>query len=94
MHTRYSAARRPNPEIHEEELHGFKQFRLLLPIMESPHRNGCDRDKAANRKLHYGQYTALILVYFFFPIVTSLRGIQQVRQGQKIQRVLRLPVRR
>jgi len=84
-------ARKPNPEIHEEDLHGFKHFKLLMPMMERLHRDGCDRDKAANRKLHYDQYAALILLYFFNPIVTSLRGIQQASQLQKVQRLLRCP---
>ena len=38
--------------------------------------------------LHYDQYAALILLYFFNPIVTSLRGIQQTSQLDKVQRLL------
>ena len=46
------------------------------------------RDKAGNRKLHFDRYSALNLLYFFNPIVTSRRGIQQASQLQKVQRVL------
>jgi hypothetical protein len=84
-------AREPNPKIREEDLHGFKHFKLLLPIMESLHDSGCGRDKAGNRKLHYDQYAALILLYFFNPIVTSLRAIQQTSQLKKVQRLLGCP---
>lgn len=77
-----------NPDILEEDLRGFKHFKLLLPVLEKlrPHR--CGRDKAGNRTLHYDQYAALILLYFFNPIVTSLRGIQQASQLRKVQRKL------
>jgi len=76
------------PEIKEKDLHGFKHFKLLMPILEKLHRNGCQSDKAGNRKLHFDQYAALILLYFFNPIVTSLRAIQQTSELQKVQRML------
>jgi hypothetical protein len=44
-----------------------------------------------NRDLHFDEYTAYLLLYFFNPIVTSLRGLQQVSTLEKIQRKLRLP---
>lgn len=81
-------ARTAKPEIQEQDLHGFKHFKLLLPVLEKLHSEGCRRDKAGNRILHYDQYAALILLYFFNPIVTSLRGIQQASQLQKVQRLL------
>jgi hypothetical protein len=74
--------------IEEKDLHGFKHFKLLMPVLERLHNDGCRRDKAGNRVLHYDQYAALILLYFFNPIVTSLRGIQQTSQLQKVQRLL------
>lgn len=78
----------PKPEIQEADLHGFKHFKLLLPVLEKLHAAGCRRDKAGNRILHYDQYAALLLLYFFNPIVTSLRGIQQASQLKKVQRLL------
>jgi len=75
-------------EIREKDLHGFKHFKLLLPVLEKLHFERCRRDKAGNRILHYDQYAALILLYFFNPIVTSLRGIQQASQLKKVQRLL------
>ena len=81
-------ARQPNPEIQEQDLQGFKHFKLLLPVLEELHHHACESDKAGNRKLHYDQYTALILLYFFNPVVTSLRGIQQASELQKVQRKL------
>jgi hypothetical protein len=74
--------------IEEKDLCGFKHFKLLMPVLGKLHEDGCRRDKAGNRVLHYDQYAALILLYFFNPIVTSLRGIQQTSQLQKVQRLL------
>lgn len=82
-------ARTPKPEIQERDLHGFKHFKLLLPVLDKLHAHACERDRAHNRILHYDQYTALILLYFFHPMVTSLRGIQQTSKLQKVQRLLR-----
>ncbi len=83
--------RTPNPEIREEDLHGFKHFKLLLPVLDRLHHDACARDRAGNRKLHYDPYTALLLLYFFNPIVTSLRGIQQASKLAKVQRRLGCP---
>ena len=84
-------ARKRKDKIKEKDLHGFKHFKLLLPILERLHENGCQRDKAGNRILHFDQYATLILLYFFNPIVTSLRGIQQASELAKVQRILGCP---
>jgi len=81
-------ARKRKPKIEEKDLHGFKHFKLLMPVLEKLHDDACARDKAGNRILHYDQYAALILLYFFNPIVTSLRGIQQASELAKVQRIL------
>jgi len=78
-------------KIKEKDLHGFKHFKLLMPVLEELHDHACERDKAGNRKLHYDQHAALILLYFFNPIITSLRGIQQASQLNKVQRLLGCP---
>ena len=84
-------AGRRKPEIQEEVLHGFKHFKLLLPVLEKLHSASCHRDTAGNRRLHFDQYAALILLYMFNPIVSSLRGMQQASELQKVQRLLKCP---
>ncbi len=37
-------ARTPKADIREEDLHGFKHFKLLLPMLEKLHENACARD--------------------------------------------------
>lgn len=79
------------PKIREKDLHGFKHFKLLLPMLSRLHDHRCARDRAGNRQLHFDQYLSLILLYFFNPIISSLRGIQQAGELQKVQRLLGCP---
>jgi len=83
--------RKRNPKIREKDLQGFKHFKQLLPVLERLHDDACERDRAHNRTLHFDQHVALILLYFFNPIVTSLRGIQQASALAKVQRKLGCP---
>ena len=78
------------PEIKEEDLEGFKYFKVLKPFLEKLRSVGTERDRAGNRKLFFDQYGSLILLYFFNPILSSLRGIQQASALKKVQRVLRV----
>ena len=72
-----------NP-IPESVLRGFKYFKVLSSILQRLH---LEKDHH-NRKLYFDQYIALFLFYFFNPIVTSLRAIQQVSELKKVQKVL------
>jgi len=78
-------------KIDERKLQGVRQLEKLLPLMERLHGVGCQRDKASNRQLFMDQYCMLVLLYFFNPIVTSLRGIQQASELKKVQRRLGCP---
>ena len=75
-------------KIRESDITGLKYFDQLAPLLERLHRDGCDRDRAGNRELHYDQYCMLLLLFLFNPIVTSLRGIQQASELKKVQRKL------
>ena len=61
----------------EKDITGLKYFDQIAPLLKRLHDDACDRDTAGNRVLHYDQYCMLLLLYFFNPIVTSLRGLQQ-----------------
>ena len=78
----------PKPEIRQKDLHGFKYFKKFLPLLDRLHDHGTERDKAGNRDLHYDQYIALQLLFFFNPIVTSMRGLVQASTLKKAQQVL------
>ena len=82
----------PFPASTEEVLQGFKYFRVLGPLFAPLRTVGTERDRAGNRLLFYDQYATLMLLYFFNPTVTSLRGLQQTTTLTKVQE--RLGVRR
>jgi len=81
-------ARKQQRKLREEDLQGFKYFEILGPLLESLHEVGTQRDRAGNRQLYFDQYCALLLLYFFNPILTSLRGIQQASHLDKVQKKL------
>src|SRR5438309_12120390 len=72
------------PEITEADVKGFKYFALINPLLKGLHDCATKRDVAGNRILHYDQYCSLVLLFYFNPIVDSLRGIQQASQLGKI----------
>jgi hypothetical protein len=80
-----SARRQP---ITDDQLQGFKYFRKFLPLLDRLHDHATARDKAHNRILHYDQYIALQLLFFFNPIVTSMRGLAQASELRKVRREL------
>ena len=80
------AASRRRP-IREKDLQGLKYFKILGPLLERLHDNATARDRAGNRRLFYDQYACLLLLFFFNPVVKSLRGIQQASTLDKVQRL-------
>jgi IS4 transposase len=73
--------------VREADLRGFKYFQLLTPLLERLHDTGTARDKAGNRQFFFDQYAVLLLLYFFSPVLTSLRGLQQASGLDKVQRL-------
>jgi len=73
-------------KIHAGDVQGFKYLRDLRPLFARLHEVGCASDKAGNRKLHFDQYCALVLLYMFSPTINSLRAIQQASRLGKVQR--------
>jgi len=74
--------------IQESDIVGLKYFAQLAPLLERLHHDGCERDTAGNRTLHYDEYCMLLLLYMFNPVVSSLRGIQQASELKKVQKKL------
>lgn len=78
----------PKPKLSEQDITGLKFFDQLAPLLQRLHDDACERDTANNRTLHYDQYGMLMLLYFFNPIVTSLRGLQQASELKNVQEKL------
>jgi hypothetical protein len=84
-------ANKRRPEVREKDLQGFKYFDRLLPLLERLHHVGTLRDKACNRDLFFDQYAILMLLFFFNPILSSMRGLQQASGLGKVQKLLGVP---
>jgi len=69
----------------EEQLQGFKYLQLLGSLLTDLHEAGAERDRAGNRNLFYDQYALLLLLYFFNPTITSLRGLQRTTDLSKVK---------
>lgn len=70
------------------ELAGFKYFQMILPMLRRLHGDGCTRDKAHNRDLHFEEYAALQLLFLFNPIIKSMRGLVQASKLDKVRKKL------
>jgi predicted protein tyrosine phosphatase len=78
-------------KLQSKDLKGYKYFKAITSLMEGLHSASCQWDKAGNRTLHMDQYMALILLYMFNPICSSLRALQQASELKKVQRILGVP---
>ncbi|HTW95925.1 MAG TPA: IS4 family transposase [Tepidisphaeraceae bacterium] len=68
-----------------DQLRGFKQLRRVAELLSFLHRNGCDRDKAGNRELHFDDFVLLNLLYLFNPLIDSMRALQKVSDLPEVQ---------
>ena len=64
----------------DKDVRGLKYLRHLLPLFARLHEVGCERDKSANRKLHFDQYCALVMLYLFNPLIDSMRALQHASE--------------
>ena len=69
-------------------LQGQRLIQPVLKLIEQLHDVGTDRDRAGNRKLFFDQYTAMLLMYFCTPALTSLRALQQAIGWEKTRKTL------
>jgi len=66
-----------NSDQEELELNrrGTELLRRVFPLLERLASAGTERDKSRNRRLHYSQYAALILLGLFNPLLQSSRAL-------------------
>ena len=67
--------------LEPEDLGGFKYLRMIHDLLE-PLR---ERHAHGNRDLFMDQYASLLLLYFFNPVLTSLRGLQHSTSFANVQ---------
>lgn len=80
------ADRSDNSPVAGHKLQGLKYLDKLLPLFERLHDVGCQRDRARNRKLHFDQYCALILLFLLNPVLRSFRALQQASLLEQVRR--------
>ena len=68
-------------DIKEQDIQKLSILRSFKPLLKRLH----DHADCFNRKLHYDQYVSLTLLYFFNPILTALRSIQQASTLKNVQ---------
>ena len=77
--------------VAERDLRGLKYFKCLLPLLQRLHDIGTSRDRAHQRRLFFDGYASLLFLYFWNPIVVSLRSLQQATSLDKLQKGLGVP---
>ncbi|MBI1323487.1 IS4 family transposase, partial [bacterium] len=70
------------------DIKGLKYFKPLVKLLRDLHLDGCRRDRAGNRKLHYDQYCLLVLLSYFNPMARSVRAIVKASKLEKVQKKL------
>jgi hypothetical protein len=74
--------------VETADLQGFKYFDMICELLPRLKDVGTERDKSQNRELFCDQYLSLLLLYFFSPALTSLNGLQQASELEKVQKLL------
>lgn len=78
--------RKPKPKITEDQIRGVKYLRDIMGLLEPLHAH----KDCHNRELHYDEYVAYLLLYFFTPVLDSMRGLQQASDFKVLKRKLGL----
>lgn len=81
------AMRARKPKIKPRDVQGAKYLTQIIDLLRPLH----DHRDDPKRTLHYDELCAWLLLYYFTPIIDSLRGLQQASTLKQIQRQLRLP---
>ncbi len=76
------------PKLQASDIEGLEYFEMIAPLLMRLHQDGCKRDKAKQRDLHFDQHCMLVLLYLFNPAITSLIGIQQASELSKVRKKL------
>ena len=78
--------RQSKPPLKRSDVRGAKYLEQIVDLLRPLHAHCAD----PKRTLHYDEYCAYLLLYFFTPILTSMRGLQQASQFESLQRKLHL----
>jgi hypothetical protein len=85
--TPHSPGRKPKPKVKSGDVQGGKLLAQIMDLLAPLH----DLYPDPKRKLHYDEFCAWLLIYFFTPVLDSLRGLQQASDIESLRRRLKLP---
>ena len=71
------------PTISRQTLNTLSRVRSLFAHL---HDQGCARDKAKNRKLHFDDLLTLVMVALFQPLARSHRALTQISDLKQVQK--------
>lgn len=74
-------------KIRAKDIRGTKYLMQIIDLLAPLH----DHRPDPKRRLHYDEFCAWLLLYFFTPVLTSMRGLQQASGLDELQRKLKLP---
>jgi len=76
--------RKPRPPVRAADIKQLKYFRPIKKLLRRLH----DHKDCRNRKLHYDELLALVLLHFFNPVLTGQRALEQASKLRKVQEKL------
>jgi hypothetical protein len=82
-----SHARPAKPKIKPSDVRGIKFISQIMDLLAPLHEHRDD----PKRNLHYDEFCAYLLFYFFTPILDSMRGLQRIGNFDKIKTKMGLP---
>jgi hypothetical protein len=85
--TTRTPGKKAKPRLKRRDIQGAKFLAPILQLLAPLH----DHRPDAKRKLHYDEYCVWLLLYFFNPILDSMRGLQQASDIPELRKQLKLP---
>ena len=74
--------------LKDKDIQCLGHLRRVFDLLDGLADVGCERDRAGNRRLHFGVYCKLMLLYIWNPLIDSIRGLQQAAQLATVSRAL------
>lgn len=75
------------PAVKDSDVQGGKYLEPIMRMLKPLHEH-CPDPK---RKLHYDEYCAWLVLYFFTPVLDSMRGLQQASDIDSLRHRMKLP---
>ena len=79
--------RRTKPKVNDCDVQGGHMLARIMDLLTPLHGHRPD----PKRKLHYDEFCAWLLIYFFTPVLDSVRGLQQASDIASLRQRLGLP---